>query len=125
MHEDNCAMLWKNQIRFPRQIPALQAEAQPKSVTCPPDSDFRLRVAASDPRHVVRTGFAVVDVQSALSEPAALQQATGAGPPEHTGHAFDHLSANGLDNVRNHRIAELPIRLSVGYDLGELVFVAE
>lgn len=55
VHEDHSHAARKNEIRFPRQMPNMQAIAVPQSVDEPPDHHLRCRILASDPRHAEST----------------------------------------------------------------------
>lgn len=58
MHEDDSSVSWKYEIRPSRQILSVQAKAKARTVEYRPHLPFRLRVAATDARHVPTSMFA-------------------------------------------------------------------
>ena len=60
--EDHGTVFWQGQVRAPRQIPTMQAVAEPQGKESTPDHVLRLRVLAANPRHAVAALFCGEDV---------------------------------------------------------------
>lgn len=125
VNENDGVVLRKNEVRLSGQILSLQTKAQAEFVAGAADAHLRLRVAAFDPRHVVRASVSVVYVQQLWRDCASLEETAGVGSEYHARHAFNDSAADGFDYVWDDAVSKLPIRLRIRDNLRKLVLMSE